>query len=138
MSIVLLFCSPRLYIAVDDPTCCAAVSLNGSMRLYVAYFGEKLWRIGTSLPALMYNAPSSASAAEDITALISWAMLRTAPLLCGFVSLDDMKKWHPAQLRAFGFLRYDALLWTKGNLYSRHLCDKLGNNVRRHDSKGSH
>ena len=36
------FCSPRLYIAVDDPTCCAAVGLNGSMRLYVAYFGEKL------------------------------------------------------------------------------------------------
>ena len=62
------------------------------------------WCIGTASRALMYNAPSSASAAEDITALMSWAMMRTAPLLCGFVTSDDMKKWHQAQLWAFGFL----------------------------------
>ena len=46
----------------------------------------------------MYNVPGSATAAEDITALMSWAMLRTVPLLCGFVTLDDMKKWPPARL----------------------------------------
>ena len=63
------------------------------------------WRIGTASRVLMYSAPSSASAAEDITALMSWTMLRTAPLLCGFVTSDDMKKWPPARLRAFGSLR---------------------------------
>jgi hypothetical protein len=26
----------------------------------------------------------------------------------------------------------------KGTLYSRHRCDKLRNNVKRHDSRGSH
>ena len=50
------------------------------------------WRIGTAFHALMYSAPSSASAAEDITALMSWAMLSTALLLCEFVMSDDMKK----------------------------------------------
>ncbi len=50
------------------------------------------WRIGTASCALMYNAPSSASVAEDITALMSLVMLRIAPLLCGFVTSDDMKK----------------------------------------------
>ena len=62
-------------------------------------------RIGTALPVLMYNAPNSASAAEDITALMSWAMLRKVSLLCGFVLLDDMKKGPPTRLRAFGLLR---------------------------------
>ena len=61
--------------------------------------------IGTASHVLIYSAPSSASAAEDITALMSWAMLRTAPLLCGFATSDDMKKWPPAQLQAFRSLR---------------------------------
>jgi hypothetical protein len=36
------FCSPRLYIAVGYPTCCAVVGLNGSTRLDVAHFCEEL------------------------------------------------------------------------------------------------
>ncbi len=63
------------------------------------------WHIGTASRTLMYNAQSSASAAKDITALMIWEMLRTVSLLCGLVMLDDMKKWPPAQLRAFGLLR---------------------------------
>ena len=39
--------------------------------------------------ALINSAPSSASAAEDITALIIWAMLRIAPLLGGNFLSDE-------------------------------------------------
>ncbi len=49
-------------------------------------------RMGTASRALIYNAPSSASAAEDTAVLISCAMLSMAPLLAGSVVLDDMKK----------------------------------------------
>jgi len=49
------------------------------------------WRIVTASRVLMYSAPSSASAAKDFTALMSWAMLRTAPLLCGFVTSGDRR-----------------------------------------------
>jgi hypothetical protein len=48
--------------------------------------------MGTALQALMYNAPSSASAAKDMMALISYAMLSMALLLAGSVVSDDMKK----------------------------------------------
>ncbi len=70
-------------------------------------------RIGTASLALMYNAPSSASAAEDMTktALMSCAMLSTDPLLLGSFVPHGMEKCPLAQLQAFGLLRYDALLW---------------------------
>ncbi len=48
--------------------------------------------IGTASCVLMYNAPSSALAAEDITTLMSCAMLSMAPLLLGSIVSDDMKK----------------------------------------------
>ena len=58
------------------------------------------WRIGTASHALMYSAPSLASAALDMTALSILEMLRTAPLLDGLLTLVEQKKWPPAQLRA--------------------------------------
>ncbi len=48
----------------------------------------------------MYRAPISASAADDITALMIFAIVRTAPLFGGSASLFDMKKCPPAWLRA--------------------------------------
>ncbi len=48
--------------------------------------------MGTVLQALMYNAPSFASAAGDMMALMSCAMLSTAPLLARSAVSDDMKK----------------------------------------------
>ncbi len=53
---------------------------------------------GTASHALMYRDPSLASAAEDITALMSCARLRMDPLLIGSSRLDDMKKFPPAHL----------------------------------------
>ncbi len=48
----------------------------------------------------MYRAPISASAADDIMALMICAIVRTAPLFGGSALLFDMKKCLPAWLRA--------------------------------------
>ena len=60
--------------------------------------------------ALMNNAPSSASAAEDITALMIVDTVRIAPLLGGNLSSFDKKKCPPAQLRDFFLFAYPASL----------------------------
>ena len=65
---------------------------------------------GTASRQLMNNAPTSASAAEDSTALIICEMVITAPLLSGVSALLDMKKCPPALLRALLLDRYDASL----------------------------
>ncbi len=65
----------------------------------------------TAVLALMNSAPSLASAADDITALIICNMLSTAPLLMGMSSLPAMNMWRPALLQTLGSDRYDALLW---------------------------
>ena len=68
-------------------------------------------RIEMAIFALMKRAPSSASAADDMTARIIWEMLRTAPLLMGILSCPAMNMCPPARLRDFGSERYDASLW---------------------------
>jgi hypothetical protein len=62
--------------------------------------------------AFKKNAPSSASAADDITNLTIVAFVNIAPLLGGEVLLFDRKKWPPARLRDFFLLAYPGLLWT--------------------------
>ncbi len=64
----------------------------------------------TTVLALMNNAPSLASVANDITALIICDVLSTAPLLMGMSSMSAMNMWPLALLRALGSDRYDALL----------------------------
>ncbi len=71
----------------------------------------RVHRMETAILALMNSAPSLASAADDITALIICNMLSTALLLMGMSSLPAMNMWPPALLRALGSDRYDALLW---------------------------
>ena len=65
----------------------------------------------TAVLALVNNAPSLASAVDDITALIICDMLSTALLLMGMSSVPAMNMWPPALLQALGSDRYDALLW---------------------------
>ncbi len=65
----------------------------------------------TTVLALMNSAPSLASAANEITALIICNMLSTAPLLMGMFSLPAMNMWPPALLQALGSDRYDVLMW---------------------------
>ena len=59
---------------------------------------------------LMNNALTSASAAEDSTALIICEMVITAPLLSGVSASLDMKKCPPALLCALLLDRYDTSL----------------------------
>jgi hypothetical protein len=66
--------------------------------------------IETAVLALMNNAPSLASAADDITAYIICKILSTAPLLMGMSSVPAMNMWPPALLQALGSDTYDALL----------------------------
>ena len=51
-----------------------------------------MWRAGTASLQLMKSAPSSASAADDMTFLMICATVRTAPLLGESVESFDMKK----------------------------------------------
>ncbi len=68
-------------------------------------------RMETAVLALMNSAPSLASAADDITALIICDMLSTTPLLMGMSSLPAMIMWPLALLQALGSDRYNASLW---------------------------
>ncbi len=68
-------------------------------------------RIEMAVFALMNRAPSSASAAGDMTARIICKTLRTAPLLIGILSFPAMNMWPPARLRDLGSERYDTSLW---------------------------
>ncbi len=52
----------------------------------------------TAILVLMNIAPSLASAANDITALIIWDMFSTAPLMMGTSSVPAMNMWPPALL----------------------------------------
>ena len=70
----------------------------------------RMARMYTASRAMMYKAPSLALAADDITFLMIWAMLRTAPLFCGIAALFDRKKCPPTLLLACGLFRYPASL----------------------------
>ena len=69
------------------------------------------WLAGMDSRQLTKRVPSSASAAEDITALIICEMMMTAPLFGGMAEFLDMKKCPPALLCAFVSDRYEASLW---------------------------
>ncbi len=59
---------------------------------------------------LMQRAPTSASAAEDMTVLIICAIMRMAQLFGVLAVLLDMKTCPPAWLRAFDLERHNVLL----------------------------
>ena len=59
------------------------------------------WRAGMASRQFRKKAPSLASAAEDMTALIILATVNTEPLLDVYSVLLDTKKCLPALLRAF-------------------------------------
>ena len=58
-------------------------------------------RAGIASLQFMKRAPSLASAAEDITALMIWDKVSVAPLFDGMASSLDMKKCPPALLLTF-------------------------------------
>ena len=52
---------------------------------------SRAWSSGMALRKLMKRAPSSASSADDMTALMILSMVMTAPLFVGSVASLDMK-----------------------------------------------
>ena len=62
------------------------------------------WRMGTISLAVMYSAPSSASAAEDMTNLMIWAIVRIGLFHSGVGSFYDKNIWAPERLRALDLL----------------------------------
>ena len=69
-----------------------------------------MWHIGTSSFDVMKNAPSSASAAEDMKNLMTWAMVNMGPLQCGTGSFSARKTWDPDWLRPLHLLRNPPLV----------------------------
>ena len=53
----------------------------------------------------MYNAAISASAADAITALVIYVIVKTGPLSIGFGSFSEINICAPARLLAFDSLR---------------------------------
>ena len=66
---------------------------------------------GAACLVLMKRAQSFASAADDVTTLMTSAMFNTKPLIRGNGALLDMKKCPPALLLAFSSLKFEAFLW---------------------------
>ena len=63
-----------------------------------------VWRTGTIKLDVMYSAPSSTSAVDDITNLMIWEIVRIAPFHLGVGSFSDKNMWAPARLRALYLL----------------------------------
>ena len=77
---ILLFVTPSAVL----------LSVWSGVRCYSWPIVSNICRIYTGSLALIYNAPNSDSAADDITALIICAMFSTAPLFGGCSASFDM------------------------------------------------
>ncbi len=91
--------------------CAVELSVCIGVRVWGWPISLSVVRMETAVFALMNRVPSSASAADDMTALIICDMLRTAPLFIGISLSPAMNMCPPAWLRAFGSDRYEASLW---------------------------
>ena len=60
----------ELSVWIGDEGCFQTISIN-------------VWQMGNIYLAIMYSAPSSSSAAEDMTNLMIWAIVRIGPFHLG-------------------------------------------------------
>ena len=65
----------------------------------------RVWQRGTIVLAHLYNPANLASAAQDITNLMTCAIVRTGPLILGIGSSSESMMCTPARDRALGTLR---------------------------------
>ena len=89
-------------ILLVSSVCAVELSVCIGVRVWGWPNSSSVVRMDMAVFALMNNAPSSASAADDMTDLIICDMLRTAPLFIGISSSPAMNMWPPARLRALG------------------------------------
>jgi hypothetical protein len=98
-------------ILLVSRACTVELLVWTGVRICGCPISSSVCHIETAISALMNNAPSSASAADDITALIIYNILSTtAPLLAGMSSVPAMNMWPPALLWALGLDRYNTSL----------------------------
>ena len=76
----------------------------------VCPISSRAWLSGMSSLQVIKSAPSQASTADNMTALMILAIVNTAPLLGGNTLLFDMKKCPPDLLLDFVLERYEASL----------------------------
>ena len=88
----------ELLVWIGDGGCFQPISIN-------------VWRMGTIYLAVMYSAPSSASAAEDMTNLMIREIVRIAPFHSGVGSFYDKNVWASLQLRDLYSLLNPAYEW---------------------------
>ena len=88
----------ELYIWIGDGGCFQTIYIN-------------VWRMGTISLAVMYSAPSSDSAAEDITNLMIWEIVRIALFHLGVGLFSDKNMWAPARLSALDLLLNPSSEW---------------------------
>ena len=91
---VVLFTTPaaiELLVWIGDGGCFQPISIN-------------VWLMGTIYLDLMYSAPSSASAAEDITNLMIREIARIAPFHLVVGSFSDKNMWALVRLRTLDSL----------------------------------
>ncbi len=98
-------------ILLVSSACAVALSVCIGVRGCGCPSSLSVCLIETAVFALINRAPSSASAADDMTALTICEMLRTAPLLMGMSSCPAMNMWPPARLCELGSERYNVSLW---------------------------
>ncbi len=77
-------------ILLVSSACAVELSVCIGVRVWGWPNSSSVVRMETAVFALMNNAPSSASAADDMTDLIICHMLRTAPLFIGMPSSPAM------------------------------------------------
>ena len=77
-------------ILLVSSACAVELSVCIGVRVWGWPNSLSVVRMETAVFALMNNAPSSASAADDMTDLIICDMLRTAPLFIGISSSPAM------------------------------------------------
>ena len=93
----------RMMVLLTNP---AAVELSvwiGDGGCFQTIF-INFWPMGTISLAVMYSATSSVSAAEDITNLMIWEIVRIAPFHSGFGLFSDKNIWAPARLHTLDSL----------------------------------
>ena len=85
--------------------CAAELSVCVGVLGFGCPISDSVIICGTASLALIYIALISASDADVMTALMIWAILKTASLLAGIAALLDIKKCPPALLLIPGSLR---------------------------------
>ena len=98
-----------MFLLITPSTMLSSVCIGVRSCLWTIY--SIIFRMYKSSLALINRAPSSASAADNVTTLIICEIVSTAPLFGGNEELFGMNKFPPALMRAFVLFKYHASIF---------------------------